>query len=269
MKPLYVVLFLCPAVSDIRITTGILQLFEEVLGLKTNISKSSVSPIQCSSDKIEVVQEHLPCHVEHFPVKYLGLPLSVKRLTKPQLQSFIDRIADLLLGWKADLMTRAGRVIHVQFVIIATIIYQAMAIDLPRWMLKAIDKIERNYLWRGRKEAMSGHCLVAWSTVTKSKEMGGLGITDLKTLGKALRVRWMWLKKTELEKPWASLLLQFNPCGEALFYMAVTTNVGDGTNSLFWKDRWISGQRVQDFASLIFSMVPKRLVNKRTVQEAM
>jgi hypothetical protein len=73
----------------------------------------------------------------------------------------------------------------------------------------------------------------------KLKEMGGLGIADLKTLGKVLRVRWLWLKK--IEKPWASLPLQFSPCVETLFYMTVTTNVGDRFNSLFWKDRWILG----------------------------
>jgi hypothetical protein len=78
-----VVLFLRLTVSDIHITTIILQLFGEASGLKTNISKSNVPPIQCSNEEIEVVQEHLPCRVEHFLVKYPGLPLSIKRLTKP------------------------------------------------------------------------------------------------------------------------------------------------------------------------------------------
>jgi hypothetical protein len=49
-----------------------------------------------------------------------------------------------------------------------------------------ISKIQRGYLWRGRKEAKGGHCLVVWTTVTRPKEMGGLGIADLITLGRAL-----------------------------------------------------------------------------------
>jgi hypothetical protein len=52
-------------------------------------------------------------------------------------------------------------------------------------MHKAIYKIQQTYLWRERKEANSGHCLVAWSTVTKPKEMGDLEIVDLKILGRA------------------------------------------------------------------------------------
>jgi hypothetical protein len=40
-------------------------------------------------------------------------------------------MVDLLPGWKPDLMTRAGQVTTFQFVLTATIIYLAMALDLP------------------------------------------------------------------------------------------------------------------------------------------
>jgi hypothetical protein len=50
-------------------------------------------------------------------------------------------------------------------------VYLAMATDLLSWALKAIDKIRRSFLWRGRKEAMGGHCLVAWNKVTRPKEL--------------------------------------------------------------------------------------------------
>lgn len=39
---------------------------------------------------------------------YLGLPLTPKKLSKAQLQPIIDKLTDLLPGWKANLMTRAG-----------------------------------------------------------------------------------------------------------------------------------------------------------------
>jgi hypothetical protein len=139
------------------------------------------------------------------------------------------------------LMTRAERAIQVQFVLTTTIIYQAMALELPHWIHKAIDKIWCSYLWRGRKEAKGGHCLVAWTTLTRPKEMGGLGIDDLKTLGRTLRVAWRWLKN-DLDESWAFLPLQMSPCVDDLCSMAVTTEIEYGSNSLFYKGCWISGQ---------------------------
>jgi hypothetical protein len=58
----------------------------------------------------------------------LGLALSIKRLTKEQLQPIIDRIADQLPSWKADLLTKPGRNFLVQFILM---IYLAMALDFP------------------------------------------------------------------------------------------------------------------------------------------
>ena len=74
-----------------------------------------------------------------FGVAYLSL--SLKKLTKEHIQPIIDKIADQLLSWNGDLMTRAGRRIQVQFVLTAMLIYLAMAIDFPPWAIKAMDKL--------------------------------------------------------------------------------------------------------------------------------
>jgi hypothetical protein len=49
--------------------------------------------------------------------------------------------------------------------------------------------------------------------------------------------------------------------------MAVITKVGDGSNILFWKDRWLNGRRIRDIAPTIFDLVPKRIRNVRKVKE--
>jgi hypothetical protein len=184
-----VVLFLCPEATDIQITMDMLQLFGESSGLKTNLQKSNVLPIRCGDPEIQVLHELLPCELAEFPCKYLGLPLSLKKLSREHLQPIIDSIANQLPGWKADLTTRAGRKIHVQFVLTSKMVYPAMAVDFPQWAHKAVDKILLGYLWRGCKEAKGGHCLVAWSSVCRPLELGGLGISNHTTLGWALRVR--------------------------------------------------------------------------------
>jgi len=64
----------------------------------------------------------------------------------------------------------------------------AMAVDIPPWAVKAIDKIGRGFLWRGRKDVKGGHCLVAWPKVCLPKELGGLGISNIQNLCWALRI---------------------------------------------------------------------------------
>jgi len=63
--------------------------------------------------ELAAVQNLLPCALIDFPCRYLGLPLTLKKLTKAQIQPIIDRIADQLPGWKADLMTKVGRMVQV------------------------------------------------------------------------------------------------------------------------------------------------------------
>ena len=246
-----VVLFLRPEAGDINLLMEILNLFGDASGLKTNLQKSSVLPIRCGDMELTTIQNLLPCAVSDFPCKYLGLPLSLMKLTKGQIQPIIDKIADQLPGWKADLMTRAGRKVQVQFVLTAMLVYLVMAIDFPPWAIKAVDKFRRGFLWRGRKEAKGGHCLVAWGKVSRPPELGGLGISDMKFLGWALRMRWVWLQKTEPHRPWANFPIQVPGQVQAFFRLAVVSEVGNGANTLFWADKWLNGQSIADLA-LIF-----------------
>jgi hypothetical protein len=172
-------MFLCPEPADIAITLDILLLFGVAPMLKTNLQKSNVLLIRCEDHNLEVIHQQLPCALADFPCKYLGLPLALKKAEKEHIQPIIDRMADQLLGWKVDLLTRAGRMVHVQFVLTSMLIYLAMALDLPQWAYKAFDKIHQNYFWRGHKEAKGGHCLMAWDTMCWPIELVGLGISNL------------------------------------------------------------------------------------------
>jgi hypothetical protein len=184
-----VALFLKPYEADINLVLDLLRLFGKASGLHTNVQKSNVLPIRCDDQTLATAKELLPCDFVDFPCKYLGLPLSIKKLTSAQIQSVIDRVAPSLSGWMAELMNKVGRVVHVLFIMTAKIIYAATALDLLMWAIKTIEKILRVFLWKGRKEANGGHCLLAWPKVTQPKELGGLGVFDIKRLSLALRAR--------------------------------------------------------------------------------
>jgi hypothetical protein len=175
-------LFVHPTTADLSITLGILQLFGDASRLHNNAQKSNVIPIRCSMEDMVETQGLLPCGISSFPYRYLGLSLSLHKLSRQHLQPFIDRIADQLSNWKADLLTKVGRRILVQHVLTSMTVYMAMAVDIPQWGLDAIDRLRKGFLWRGQKEVNGGHCLVAWRKVCRPLQLGGLGISSLKEL---------------------------------------------------------------------------------------
>jgi hypothetical protein len=106
------VVSLKPEGADISLITDLLKLFGRASGLHTNIQKSSVAPIRCDLQTINAAKELLPYEFVEFPCRYLGLLLSIKKLTRAQIQGIIDRVASSLPGWMAKFMNRAGRVVH-------------------------------------------------------------------------------------------------------------------------------------------------------------
>ena len=67
--------------------------------------------------------------------------LSIRKLTKADLQPIVDKIADMLPGWKAALMSTAGRAVLVKAVLTVIPVYLLIALDVPKWLLRAIDKM--------------------------------------------------------------------------------------------------------------------------------
>jgi hypothetical protein len=165
-------------------------------------------------------------------------------------------------------LNKAGRRILVQHVLTGMAIYTTMAIDFPKWAIDAIDKIRRGFLWRGRKDAKGGHCMVAWEKVRRHLHLGGMGISSLPKLCWALRMRWLWLKKIYFSRPWVDLPIQV-PSNARSFSAVLVLVVGNGANTLFWVDKWINGKKVADIAPRLICIIPKRIINKITVQEAM
>jgi hypothetical protein len=162
-----------------------------------------IFPICCGEQHLQEILDVFPARTGSFPCRYLGLPLHIKKLRKLDYLPLLEKVGGKLPGWKGKLMTKASRAQLVKYVLTSIVSYHATVFPLPKWLIRKIDKLRRNFYWKGEdvKGNRGGLCLVKWSMVYRPKELGGLGIHDLTRFGRALRQRWCWFQWTDDERP--------------------------------------------------------------------
>ena len=129
-----------------------------------------------------------PCRLAEFPCRYLGIPLSLRRLKRSE--------ASRIPTWKSGLLTEARKLLLTMTTLSAIPVHISIALCLSGWAVEEIDKCRRAFLWQGTRSTTGGRCKVSWNIVCSPRENGGLGVPDLRITGFALRLRWGWLKRT-------------------------------------------------------------------------
>jgi hypothetical protein len=77
-----------------------MTIFGDTTGLKTNLSKCSITPIHRADELLNELQEVLHCQISQFPITYLGVPLSTGPIPRSYIWPIVDKVAAKLPGWK-------------------------------------------------------------------------------------------------------------------------------------------------------------------------
>ena len=177
-------------VSQLRLVLDILQKFEKASGLKVNVEKSKamLSKGVPRSMKERLAGESSIVFASHLG-RYLGFPLVQGRMKKADFRLLIDKMHSKLSGWKGKLLNKAGRTTLAKAVLTSMPVYHMQSCWVPNSVCDDIDKIVRNFIWKGGCD--HGLHLVNWNSVTRSKREGGLGLrqarkTNIAMLGKLI-----------------------------------------------------------------------------------
>lgn len=200
------------------------------------------------------------CRVESFPQTYLGLPLSCFKLVFADFHFIIDKVDRYLAGWRALLLSPAGRMVLINAVLDAIPFYAMGALKLPPMVVRALDSLRHAFLWNAVECASGAQCLVAWACVCRAKEEGGLGVRDLATQNDVVLLKilhrlhsatpyrwaaWVWgtLDGRLLLDSWGSVLAgEHWACLHGLmplYHSLSRVVVGDGRTTTFWEDNWL------------------------------
>lgn len=237
---------------------GCLDLFATASGLVANLDKCVATPIHCSDQDLAAIQQIMMCRIGEFPSKYLGVPLSVYKLRRSDEQFLVDAVARRIPKWKGNMLNLAGRTTLVRSTLSAIPVHLSIVVCLSAWTIEAIDKRQRAFIWCGADSVRGGQCRLAWEVVCRPKELGGLGVLDLRRAGVAFRVRWEWLRRTDPRRTWCDLPCKPERAVQAVFQAATESIVRDGTLTFFWTDRWLQGRSIQQIAPALFGIVNKR-----------
>ena len=244
-------IFMAPIKKDIDNLSVILRGFGEVTGLCTNFCKSSVVPIRCNHLPLEHILSSIPATRAAFPIKYLGLPLSVRQLRKVDFQYLEDKAAGKLVTWEGQSITTIGRTTLVRSVITSQAVFSITSLIVPQGTLHNINKIERAFLWSGSDKTTGAKCKVNWDMVCRPTIYGGLGILNTDKFARALRLRWPWYEWKEPNKLWVGL---GNPCTKEdldFFYASTKIIVVNGDKHLFGTPHGFLQLRTLSFRGLI------------------
>jgi hypothetical protein len=124
-------------------------------------------------------------------LQYLGIPLHFTKLRKEDLQPVIDKIIKRIAGWKGRLLSYAGRLTLLNACLASIPIYLMSIIKFPRWAIDMINSHMDRFLWNNSEDHHRYH-LAYWQLVAQQKELGGLGIPDLRNLNLALLSSWIF-----------------------------------------------------------------------------
>ena len=191
----------CVAVREV------LDSFCDLSGQKVSQEKSRVffSP-NVSADSRSDLCNFLGFRSTPMLGKYLGF--LIKHPGTPHDFGFIlGRVQGRLAGWKANLLSFAGRLVLTQAVTTTIPNYAMQCSALPAKITSNLDRLSRNFFWGSSDNKKKLH-LVGWSKVTRPKKEGGLGIQAARAKNIALLAKLNWRLATEPNSLWAKVLTQ-------------------------------------------------------------
>jgi hypothetical protein len=135
-----IVVFIKLEEHELRAIREIVQIFGEASGLQINYRKITTTLIRGNEEDETRVRSTLGYEIAKFPIKYLGLNLALRPLTKAEWQPALDKVINFLPAWQRGMIARPGRLILIKNVVLARLVHQLLVVDAPVWLLEEVIK---------------------------------------------------------------------------------------------------------------------------------
>nr|GEZ66038.1 RNA-directed DNA polymerase, eukaryota, reverse transcriptase zinc-binding domain protein [Tanacetum cinerariifolium] len=160
-----------------------LKCFERASGLSINFSKSKFMGLAVSIEKVEEVTRYIGCGILNTLFSFLGSKVRGCMSRIKSWDEVIDKMVNRLSKWKMKTLSIGGSYVgSTTYGIYPVSFFNGNNLDSKR------------SIW------------VSWNKVLTSKERGGLGVSSLFTLNRALMFKWVWRFFNQSDSLWVRVI---------------------------------------------------------------
>eukprot|EP00253_Pinus_taeda_P034383 PITA_34383 len=251
-----------PSVQEARALNSLLNIFSTASRACINRIKSQIFFFNTHPTTQRSIARILGFSIASLPSTYLGAPLIESARKHSSWTILLEKLENRLLLWTHRSLNMASRLVLIKAVLQSMPLYLFSILAAPKWVLKAIKKLQRNFLW-----GSSGHnrkwALIKWEKACLPKKVGGIGLRDPEHNNAIMgaKIWWKWLafpetlwakfwsakytsnlpleeriRMTEISKGsiiWGSAIMHRNLIQSHSFW-----EVKDGSIARFWMDSW-------------------------------
>ncbi|GJS57898.1 RNA-directed DNA polymerase, eukaryota [Tanacetum coccineum] len=234
-------------------------------GLRLNMSKSKLMGIYVDADKVAQAARKIGCVTLKTPFTYLGSKVGGHMSRIQSWNETIEAMASRLSKWNMKTLSIGGRLTLLKSVLGSMPIYHMSIFKVPMKILQRMESI-RSHFFNGSDPLAKKPTWVKWTNVLASKEKGGLGISSLYALNRALMFKWVWRFLSQNSSLWANVIKSIHgdhgKIGKQVkvsypsiwldivkevdllkkrglnLLSFVNKKVGNGSDTLFWEETW-------------------------------
>ncbi|GJY35856.1 RNA-directed DNA polymerase, eukaryota [Tanacetum coccineum] len=187
---------------------NVLKWFFMASGLKINIHKSKLMGIGIPQDVVASTANSIGCAILTSPFNYLGVKVGGNMSRLISWDEVIAKISSRLSKWKLKTLSVGGRYTLIKSVLSSLPLHYFSIFKVPKGIRNKMESFRRNF-FNGVDILERKMSLIGWKHILASKKNGGLGISSLFALNRALLFKWIWRFITNGYSLWSRVIKAF------------------------------------------------------------
>ncbi|GKB13098.1 RNA-directed DNA polymerase, eukaryota, reverse transcriptase zinc-binding domain protein [Tanacetum coccineum] len=216
-------------------------------------------------ESVSQAADRIECGVLKAPFTYLGSIVGANMSRIQSWDAIVGKMEARLSKWKIKTLSIGGRLTLLKAVLGSMSIYHMSIFKVPMKVLHRMESI-RCHFFNGIELNSKQAIWVKWNKVLAAKDRGGLGVSSLYALNRALMFKWVWRFSSQKDSLWARVIKAIHGIdgkigGDANFgyksiwstliqemeslkkkdidlFSYMQKKLGNGVDTSFWNDAW-------------------------------